>query len=558
MIAPSRGTPAPSNPVPDHTTTSHIARRGGFGWHAALGGALLLLSLLLIAVPFLTTGGETWLGLDWIDGRKLHSIDDAYRFFVARNAFRLEAAFLWNYVLPLALSFDAALAAITDGNLLAMRSVHAGVGALTLALIARASLKAGCGPVLALGSVLIVGLMPLFLILSSSFYGEALFAFMVALALVLLIEQKLTPLALVVGLSPLVRPEGAIYCALFLVYFALRRDATRGTLVALPGLIYLAAVFALSPDWQASMAWRLELREILTPLDFGDTRSISFDRLLNPLWGGLALVPLFIRRYRQWWPILVAPVCVIAIQAAGIARGVQDYELRYYSSLIPVFGVAWAFPIRSLLDSSAASPLRRNFIATVAGLGVIAIVTLHSLQSDWVRDLAAGGVTQRNVSREFGARALLFDPEPLRAFARRVDAYIAARDEVRTVFVADHAPLYFLDFVRDDPQRELVLIPHDPGVAMYSGGFFFGFSLQRLAHHYYRFDAVDDGPAVLIVNDRNRNQFFFPQADTPDGVTTTSRTVAANIQSGSLKAFSVLAALRDDVVWSLPERGNPQ
>lgn len=554
IMRPEPRNPAPSNPVSDHTTTRNAARRGGPGWRVALAVSLFLLSLLLIAVPFLTTGGDTWLGLDWIDGRKLYSIDDAYRFFVARNAFRLEAVFLWNYVLPLALSFDAAIAAITDGNLLIMRTVHAGVGMLTLVLVGRASLKAGCGPVLALASVLIVGLMPLYVILSSSFYGEALFAFMVALAFVLLIEEKLTPLAIVVGLSPLVRPEGAIYCVLFLGYFALRRDATRCTLVALPGLIYLAAVVGLSPDWQASMSWRLELREILAPLDTGNAQSISFDRLLNPLWAGLALASLFIRRYRQWWPILFGPVCVIAIQAIGIVRGVQDYELRYYFSLVPIFGVAWAFPIRSLLDSSAATPLRRNVIATATGLGFLAVVTVHSFQSDWVRDLATGTVTPRNVSSELGARALRFDPEPLRAFAGRVDAYVVAHDDVRTVFIADHAPLYFLDFVRDDAQRELVLIPHDPGVAMYSGGFFFGFSLQRLAHRYYRFEAVENGPAVLIVDDRGRNPFFFPQADAPNGVETTSRSVAANIQSGSLKAFSVLPSSRDDVVWSVPER----
>ena len=546
--------PAPPNPVSDHTTTSTAARRGELGWRVALWGGLLLTSLLLCAVPFLTAAGDTWLGLDWIDGRKLYSIDDAYRFFVARNAFRLEAVFLWNYVLPLALSFDATIAAITDGNLLVMRTVHAGIGILTLALIARASLKAGCGRVLALASVLIVGLMPLYLILSSSFYGEALFAFMVALAFMLLIEEKLTPLAVVIGLSPLVRPEGAIYCVLFLGYFALRRDATRCAYVALPGLIYLAAVVALSPDWQASMSWRLELREILTPLDTGNAESISFDRLLSPLWAGLALASLFMRRCRQWWPILVGPVCVIAIQAIGIARGVQDYELRYYFSLIPIFGVAWALPIRGLLDSSAASPLRRNLIATVAGLGFLAIVTAHSLQSDWVRDLATGRLTPRNVSSEYGDRALRFDPEPLRAFAGRVDAYVAARDDVRTVFVAEHAPLYFLDFVRDDAQRELVLIPHDPGVAMYSGGFFFGFSLQRLAHRYYRFDPVENGPAVLIVNDRGGYQFFFPQTDAPNGVAANSQTVAASIQSGSLKAFSVLPNSRDDVVWSIPDR----
>src|SRR6185503_141768 len=137
------------------------------------------------------------------------------------------------------------------------------------------------------------------------------------------------------------------------------------------------------------------------------------------------------------------------------------------------FGVAWALPIRTLLDANAGSPLRRHAIATVGALVVLAVVTQHSFQSDWVRQWVSGDAAPRSVSREFGERALRFDPKPLRAFAGRVDAFLATRDNVRTVFVADHAALYFLDFVRTDPQRELVLIPHDPGVAVYSGGFFF-------------------------------------------------------------------------------------
>jgi hypothetical protein len=193
---------------------------------------------------------------------------------------------------------------------------------------------------------------------------------------------------------------------------------------------------------------------------------------------------------------------------------------------------------------------------------VIAVVTSHSLQSDWIREVSTGSVAQRSVSREFGAKALVFDAAPLRAFAGRVDAYVTARDDLRTVFVADHAPLYFLDFMRDDPQREVILIPHDPGIARYSGGFFFGLSLQNLAHRYYRFDAAEDGPAVLIVNDKGSNALFREQADARDAAATTPsasrRVVAAQIQSGSLKAFSVLPTARDDVVWSIPQRADRQ
>jgi hypothetical protein len=532
------------------TVTREIVRGDALRSYWALGIGLLLLALLLCAVPFLTSGSGIWLGLDWIDGRKLFSIDDAYRYFVAKNAFELKTVFLWNYTLPLALLFDSALAGALDGDLLLMRLGHAALGVATLALVARASLKAACGPVLSLASIAIIGLMPLFLVVSSSFYGEGLFALLLALAFVLLIEEKLTPLAVVVGLSPLVRFDGAIYCVLFLAYFAMRRDATRCALVALPGLAYLAAVFAFSPDWQSALSWRLELREILAPLDLGDSQSISVDRLLNPVWGGLALAALFMRRWRRWWPILAGPIVVIAVQAIGILRGVQDYEPRYYFSLLPVFGVAWALPIRSLLDAQAGRPLRGKLVVAGAGLVFLAATVVHSFQSDWLRQYATGQWPRQSVSRELGDKALLFDPTPLRAFAGRVDAFVAARDNVRTVFVADYAPLYFLSL----EERELVLIPHDPSVATYSGGYYFGFSLEQLGHRYYRFEAAQDGPAVLIVDDGSRTGVFAPESGEPNGAGSAAGPVAANVQSGTLKAFSVLPASRDEVVWSIPRR----
>jgi hypothetical protein len=522
------------------------------GWRTALGASLLAASLLLIAVPFLASGTDTWLAIDWIDDRKIYSIDDAYRFFAAKNAFALEAVFLWNYVLPLALLFDAALAALTDGDLLAMRVCHAGLGAMTLALIARGSLKAGCGPALALASVTIVGLMPLYLVVSSSFYGEAPFAFLIALAFVLFIEQRTTALAMVIGLSPLVRPEGALFCILFVAYFALRRDALRCTLIAVPGLAYLAVLYSALPDWGASMSWRLELREILSPLDLGNVQSLSFDRVLNPLWGALGLTPLFLRRYRQWWPMRAGPAFIVAIQAAGIWRGVQDYELRYFFALIPIFGISWALPIRSLLDASGTA-LRRRWIASATALGVIMIVVLHSFQSDWLRRLVTDPrAAVPGAQGEYADKALLFDPAPLRAFAARVDAYVAGRNAVRTVFVADYAPLYFLELVRDDPGREIVLIPHDAAITAYSEGYFFGFSLETLRYGYYRFEQVEDGPAALIVNDSGPADLYLRW-----GESTRERAaapIAANVQSGSLKAFIVLPTSRDDVVWSIPTR----
>ena len=449
-------------------------------WKLIAGSGLLLLSLLLLAVPFVTSGQDLWLGIDWIDGRKLYSIDDAYRYFVAKHAFEYPSVFLWNYILPVALVFDATAAALTDGDLLGMRLIHAGIGALTLVVILRASLRAGCGPGLAVASVLIVGLMPLYLVLSSSFYGEGLFALLLALVFLLLIEERTFPLAVLVGLMPLVRPDGAVYSVLFLLYFLQKRDFRAGAVVILPAILYVSALLLLSNDWLATLTWRLELRRILDPFDANLDLALSLDRWLNPLWAGLALSAVFLRDYRKWWPVLLGPWLHLGFQVLGIARGVQDFELRYYFALLPVFAVAWALPVRKMLDACDGTR-RRGAVVAATFAGVVVVLSAHLPQSDWIRgsldDSPAGQVGNASpvvlVSREFGERTLWFDPGALRGFARRVDDFVASHSDVHTLYIANPSPLYFLEYPANGRPVETILIPHNPGIARYSGGYFF-------------------------------------------------------------------------------------
>ncbi len=530
---------------------------------------LVLLGLLLLAVPFLTSGPNVWLEIDWIDGRKLFSIDDAYRYFAAKNAFRVPTIFLWNYVMPLALLFDAIVAALSFDNLLVMRLSHALVGILTLVVIARASLRSGCHPILAAASVLIVGLMPLYVILSSSFYAEGLFGLMLALAFMLLIEERNTLLAIIVGLLPLVRPEGGIYCLLFLVYFGLRRDTKQGALVALPSLIYLVVFLLMhSGDGMSFLGWRLELRNILSPtLGQQSGSEISLDRLLNPLWCGLALGSLLIRRYRKWWPILLGPWVLIGIQALAITRGVQDFELRYLFSVIPIFGIAWAFPIHYLFQAEPKLRIHKRLITFLTAAIFLTTLAGHMSQSEWLRQLYDQlGSSEHNlangqdIDRNPDQGLKRFNPRPLRAFAGRVDAYAGVHKDVQTIFVANSIPLYFLDFLENRPHIETVLIPHNANITANSNGYFFGFSLTTLSYRYFKFappDSAQPASAMLILNDSGYSPFThltFGEKTSPGmSLAQSKKGIAANIQSGSMQAFAVTYSSRDSVQWSFSE-----
>jgi len=522
---------------------------------------LAVLCLLVLAVPFATSGAGTWWALDWVDGRKLFSIDDAYRYFAARHAFRIESVFLWNYILPVALSFDAFVASVTNGNLPAMRLAHAGIGAATLIVIARACIRAGCGTYLATASVLVVGLMPLFLVLSSSFYAEGLAAFLVALAFLFLITDKRTALAITVSLLPLVRPEGAIYSLLFVAWFAMRRDVGRSALVLLPGLVYVFALAFLSADGASPVTWRIELRAVLAPLDDGISQALSPARLPNLLWAALALAPLFMARWRRWWPVLAAPWCIVVLQLVAITLGLQGFELRYLFTTVPVFGIAWALPVRSLLDRYRKSAAGRALVTATTMLAMLFFVGTHARQSDWLAD-GVGGEWSSSLpaSQGIGRRTPAFDSRPLRAFASRTDALIRENAPLHTVFVASWPPLYFLDFPSDRPDMDVVLIPHNATVAAYSGGYFFGFGLRDLEHRYYRFTpgTPAEAPAVLIVSDSGQDPFSFPAAAPatlearPSGP---SIPATATVQSGRFKTYAVNFSVHDTVTWRISAPG---
>jgi len=527
-----------------------------------LAVCLALLGLLLMAVPAATSGGTYWLGIDWVDGRKLFSIDDAYRYFAATSAFTIGSVFLWNYTLPLALGFDALLATLTDGALLPMRGAHAVIGLATLVVVARAGIRAGCGNYLALASVVILGTMPVYLILSSSFYAEGLAAFVVALAFYFLITEKPTALAVAAGLLPLIRPEGSIYAALLLVWFAMRRDAVSCAILVLPGLAYFGCLALFSDDGMSIFTWRLELRKILAPLDEGVHEAVSPGRLPNLLWVALAGSSLFIPRWRRWWPVLLGPWILYAIQLVAIGRGVQGFELRYLFTSFPVLAIAWAFPIRSLLDRHHSSIRSRRLTVGLATLTMVFAVSSHAFQSDWIRAALPGkppraDTPTRRPAGDIGSRNPAFDTTPLRAFAARTDALIAGHDGIDTVFVSHWAPLYFTDFLDVRPDVEVVLIPHNATVAAYSGGYFFGFSLPKLAYRYYRFEpgTPADSAAVLIVNESGQDPFNFAPSDerAPAPDRRERAPVAASVQSGTFKTYAVKFTARETVSWDIDE-----
>ena len=526
-----------------------------------LVGSLILTGCLMVAVAVFLSGGDIWWTIDWVDGRKVLAIDDAYRYFAARNAFRMESVFLWNYTLPVALFVDAVLAWLTDGSLPAMRLAHAGIGILTLVVVARASLLAGCGTGLTMASICILGTMPIYVVTSSSFYAEGLSALLIALTCLFLIAERPWALAVTAGLLPLTRPEGAIFSLLILLWFLSRRDLKRSLIILFPGMVYLAAQFLMSPEGSSLLTWRLELRRVLAPLDAGLSEAVRLVRLPNLLWAGLALSSLLFSRWRRWWPVLVAPWVIVVMQLASISRGLQGYELRYLYSVFPVFAIAWAFPIRTLLDRyRPGTPAYRGVVALTSAITLFVVGT-HLLQSDPVRRAVVRKAPFLAAGLPLAADGpdLTFDTRPLRAFASRTDELIKNLGNIDTVFVSTWLPLYFLEFLNQRPDIEVVLIPHNATVASYSGGHYFGFGLQALDHRYYRFapSSPVDARAILIASVSGQDPFNFARngASTKlSGNPVRSRApVTAAVQSGQLRAYPVDFSVRNSVIWRFPD-----
>lgn len=292
-------------------------------------------------LSWLVSGGQDWWILDIISGYNVFYGDDAYRYFLAKSAFSKPELYTYNFVLPVALFLDGALSFALSGDLFSMRVAHGAFVALALACLWRAGERLTLSHFSLYMAIAILMISPRFSFTSISFYGEMWLGVAVCLMLLFLSERKWLLVAILVGLAPLIRPEGAFFVVTFSFFFLKRRAWRELCVIFFPGLIYaLYLIFSLHPDIYSYMNWRVELRGILNNLS--GPASIPLYQgyslfLLLP-----ALAGVFCHSARVLWPISLASILWVLFLVVLTLNGSATYEERYLYSIMPVMAILWA------------------------------------------------------------------------------------------------------------------------------------------------------------------------------------------------------------------------
>lgn len=307
----------------------------------------LALALLYGWLVYLSSAGSVWWWVDVIDHVRVFGLDDAYRYFLAKGAWTDIDLYNWNYILPLPLAADGVLASVSGDSLVFLRAAHALALLASLAVVHRALLALRVEAWIALLSVLILGLVPLYFFVGISFYGEAWLAVVVSVMVFALATERRRFFLVAASLMPLVRPEGVYFLAPIAAWLALRRDVRGLALLVWPGVAYGLWLLASLDRPSDYVVWRKEMRDLLSvmmdfqlsslrdPLGFFSTYSLLW---LLPALAGLALPG----RVRALWPVWAGGVLWGVFVALSTWLKIAENEQRYMVSVLPLLAVGWA------------------------------------------------------------------------------------------------------------------------------------------------------------------------------------------------------------------------
>lgn len=378
---------------------------------------------------------------DVIQGVHVFDVDDTYRLFLAREPFQTPGLWMWNFILPVNVAFDGLFSWLTGHDVFWMRASHIVAVLASLYLVYRGGRHLGISAGWMLASCVVLLVMPLYVLLSMSFYGESLMAAAMGVAIYALATDREKTLVGVVSFLPLIRPEGFFFLvALFLKRVQERRFASAAFMV-IPGFIFFCVVMYSFGSMPAFFAWRdaLSAHYPLLPND----ETVMGHALLpyytvNPLWwlAGLAAVGLpVLRRFR---PFFAAAVGVMLHWAWSSYLHEARGEARYFFAIFPLLALSMAAGLDALAASFATAVGRTAFRVIAGGLLVFVCVE-NTAQIDQVR---FNFFSDRRwpIPGERGAMASLYIESPEIAewrvsTARFVEAYTLYDRSIKKVMV---------------------------------------------------------------------------------------------------------------------------
>jgi len=340
-VTPITNKPGLVSPVPTNLDNQAGGARDNHRQLIFLVTLLGLLLLLYVDLAWLSSGSEKRWIIDIIDNVTVLNGDDAYRFFLVRSAWQDLSMYAYNYLLPVALVLDGMLSTLLNESLLAMRITHAMVSICALWLVYRSGRHLSISASIMLPACAIMGLLPLYAMVSLSFYGEVWLGLFLCLTTYAFVRKQWSLMAIAASVLPLTRPEGIFFFIPLWFFMASRRQYRAAILMVVPGILYVMFLLGYLDHLSDYSYWRIALRKIyekivLIPDQWAMAKTYSL------LWLLPAVIGFLYKPIRTLWPIYTGAALWLLILIVTVKTNQAFYEPRYTYILIPFVGLLWA------------------------------------------------------------------------------------------------------------------------------------------------------------------------------------------------------------------------
>lgn len=491
-----------------------VAGNKGLRW--LLLAAALLLPAFYCLLAWLTSGGDVWWHIDVVGNSTIYWGDDAYRLFLARAALLNVDAYWFSFVLPVVLLLDHLVVLLSADQLLLARFIKALLATAGLFLLWQAGRAVNIGRTALLVSLALFALMPLYFFVSMSFYGEAWLCLLVCVAIWLHCRgHNLTALSLV-GLLPLVRPEGLFFVLSLVVAVWFSAERRRAWIPLLPGTLYFIAINVVGPGIFDYIAWRGRMEDVyIATGDWYGTGWEQFPRVFFIPWlivGAAGLLTLPLRRLVAFSAASLSIFALFSLFA--FLLGTASFEARYMLSALPMLalGVAASLDhaVRWLRSAAVADGITGTIVAVFVMLCLQAqarsVLGIERVVSDWIR---TGKIPEDVRQAPFSVGTYFhgistWGLEKNRELASVVTSMVNTNRDIRTLMVGNIQLFYHLDPEALPEYLRVVFVPV-PSFRMVpalGGDIAAGYFASYPYSGYFRLGPPVQGSAQLLYVDR--------------------------------------------------------
>lgn len=480
-----------------------------------LCAALLLLAFYCL-LAWLTSGGDVWWHIDVVGNSAIYWGDDAYRLFLARSALLNGDAYWFSFVLPVVMLLDHLVVLLSADQLLLARFIKAllATGGLLLLWQTGRAMNIGRGA-LALALALLA-LMPLYFFVSMSFYGEAWLGLLVCVALWLHSRGHSLAVLWLVGLLPLVRPEGLFFvlCLVATVWFSAERR--RAWIPLLPGTLYFIAINVAGPGIFDYIAWRGRMEDVyIATGDWYGTGWEQFPRVFFIPWlmvGAAGWLTLPLRRLAVFSAASLTVFVLFSLFA--FLLGTASFEARYMLSALPMLALGVAasleYAIRWLRSAAVPDGVSGTVVAVFLLLCLQAqarsLLGIERVVSDWIKT----GEIPEDVRRAPLSVGTYFHGistwglERNRELASVVTSMVNTNKDIRTLMVGNIQLFYHLkpEALPEYLRVVFVPVPSFRMVPALGGDIAAGYFATYPYSGYFRLGPPQQGTAQLLYVDR--------------------------------------------------------